>query len=447
MGSAPGPVHRCAMTSLAPAPTTGLATLADATPDTRKRSVDFFRAVSMGVVAVGHWLGMVMILDADGELVTGNALEHVPSLWWITWIGQVMPLFFFVGGFASATSLLSAERKGTRPQDWVAQRLRRMMAPAAALAVFWVAVLVAGTVAGQGAIVGAGAVAAAIPLWFLANYTIDIAVAPYTFRWFRRSPVQMAAVVLAVFSACELANLAGVPLLPQVNWVLGWLLFQVAGFAWQQGQLPTGRRLTTVAATLWTLAVAAIAFGPWPATMLHHGGLEHSPTHPPSAGFLLFGFAYCVTAAAIAPRLDRWLVRSRRAWTATVAANSVAMSVYLWHMTAAVAVYAVVYFSGNVPQVEAGSAAWWMTKPPLVLASAAVLAVIVRRVMGIERDALLASPAGWPGQMRSIVFTAVAISVGVKLWSSPDVGALTAGVLVTVAVWFGVLRGQAVSTQ
>ena len=435
------------MTSLAPAPAADLATLADATPDTTKRSVDFFRAVSMGVVAVGHWLGMVMVLGADGELVTGNALEHVPALWWITWIGQVMPLFFFVGGFASATSLLSAERKGTRPQDWVAQRLRRMMAPAAGLAVFWLAVLVAGTAAGQGAIVGAGAAAAAIPLWFLANYTIDIAVAPYTFRWFRRSPVQMTAVLLAVFTLCELANLAGVPLLPQVNWVLGWLLFQVAGFAWQQGRLPTGRHLVAAAAALWGLAVAAVAVGPWPATMLHHGGLEHSPTHPPSAGFLLFGFAYCATAAAIAPHLDRWLVRNRRAWTATVAANSVAMSVYLWHMTAAVGVYAVVYFSGHVPQVDVGSAGWWMTKPPLMLASAALLALIVRRVMGVERDALLAAPAGWPGQMRSILFTAVAISVGVKLWSSPNVGMLTAGVLVTVAVWFGVLRDQAVSTQ
>ena len=271
--------------------------------------------------------------------------------------------------------------------------------------------------------------------------------APYTFRWFRRSPVQMAAVLVAVFTVCELANLAGVPVVPQVNWVLGWLLFQVAGFAWQQGRLPTGRRLVATAAALWGLAVAAVAVGPWPATMLHHGGLEHSPTHPPSGGFLLFGLAYCATAAAVAPRLDRWLVRSRRAWTATVAANSVAMSVYLWHMTAAVGVYAVVYFSGQVPQVDVGSGAWWMTKPPLMLASAAVLAVIVRRVMGIERDALLAAPIGWPGRMRSILVTAVAISIGVKLWSSPNVGMLVAGVLVTVAVWFGVLRGQAVSTQ
>jgi hypothetical protein len=441
-----------AMTSHTPAPErtagppqpagTGLAAAAGATPDSRNRSVDFYRAVSMGVVAVGHWLGMVMVLDDDGELLTGNALELVPSLWWITWIGQVMPLFFFVGGFASATSLLSAERRGMRSPDWVAHRLRRMMAPAAVLAVFWISALTLGTVAGQGAIVGAGAVAAAIPLWFLANYTIDIAVAPHTFRWFRRSPVQMVLVLLGIFTVCELANLAGVPMLPQVNWVLGWLLFQVAGFAWQQGRLPQGRRLALATVGLWTLAVSAVALGPWPATMLHHGGLEHSPTHPPSGGFLLFGFAYCATAALAAPALNRWLTRSRRAWVATVAANSVAMSVYLWHMTAAVVVSAFLYFTDRVPQVTVGSGAWWMTKPLLVVASGAVLAVIVRSVMRVEREALLAPPSGWGGRTETLALSAAAISAGVKMWSSPQLGVLSAGLLLTVVVWFGVFRDR-----
>ena len=67
----------------------------------------------MIVVAIGHWLGMVVVLD-HGELDGGNLLDFSPEYGWITWIGQVMPLFFFVGGFASATSLRSAERKGMR---------------------------------------------------------------------------------------------------------------------------------------------------------------------------------------------------------------------------------------------------------------------------------------------------------------------------------------------
>ena len=168
----------------------------------------------MAVVAIGHWLGMVMVRDGDGELVTGNALDFEPSLWWITWIGQVMPLFFFVGGFASAASLLSAERKGLRPPDWVAHRLRRMMAPAVALATFWIVALALGALVGQATIVGAGAVGAAIPLWFLANYTIDIAVAPYTFRWFRRAPSRCSWCSAACSCSARSPTSSGVPVLP-----------------------------------------------------------------------------------------------------------------------------------------------------------------------------------------------------------------------------------------
>ncbi|MBV9953583.1 MAG: acyltransferase, partial [Acidimicrobiia bacterium] len=318
-------------------PALSASSLAEATPTDRNRAVDFYRAAAMGMVAVGHWLGMVVVMD-HGKLTGGNLLDFSPGYAWFTWIGQVMPLFFFVGGFASATSLRSAERKGVRPADWVATRLRRMTTPAAALAGFWLLALAVGAAVGGFGIVALGAVGAAIPLWFLANYTIDTALAPFTFRWFRTHPWRLVGGLVALFTVAETARFAGVPVLPEISWVIGWLGFQVAGFAWQDGRLPTGRALAGLAATFWALALAAVAFGPWPMTMLHHGGLELSPTHPPSTALILFGLAYSFTAAALAPAVTRWLERSQRAWQRTIAANSVAMSVYLWHMTAAMTV-------------------------------------------------------------------------------------------------------------
>ncbi|MDZ7733188.1 MAG: acyltransferase family protein [Acidimicrobiia bacterium] len=222
----------------------GLGDLAARTPPERNRAVDLYRAVAMIVVAVGHWLGMVAVLG-DGELVAGNLLDFSPGYGWVTWIGQVMPLFFFVGGYASASSLRSAERDGVRPADWVATRLHRMVAPAAALGGFWLVALLVGGALGGGEIVVAGAIGAAIPLWFLANYTIDTALAPFTFRWFRRRPGVLVGVLAGAFALAEAANLAGIPVIPQLNWVIGWLGFQVAGFAWREGRLPdwgTARR-------------------------------------------------------------------------------------------------------------------------------------------------------------------------------------------------------------
>lgn len=410
------------------------AAIAARTSTDRNRAVDLYRAVAMGVVAVGHWLGMVVVADG-GKLDGGNLLDFSPAYWWVTWIGQVMPLFFFVGGFASATSLRSAETKGVRPADWVATRLHRMVTPAAALGAFWAAALAIGAATGAFGIVALGAAAAAIPLWFLANYTIDTALAPFTFRWFRSRPWVLVGSLAGAFALAEAARFADVPVVPQVNWVIGWLGFQVAGFAWEDGRLPAGRVLAGVAMGCWILAIGAVGLGPWPATMLHHGGLDHSPTHPPSFALLLFGFAYSFTAAAFAPSVTRWLERSSRAWQLTIAANVVAMSVYLWHMTAAVAVVVVAYAAGLVPDVEPGTTAWWWTKLPFLVANLAVLVALVRRVAPIEQRALVGGGTGWRWGTGSMLAVAGLLSACVKAWSSAPAVVLVPGLLGTLCLW------------
>ena len=396
----------------------------------------------MAVVALGHWLGMVVVIDRGG-LTGGNLLDVAPEYGWITWVGQVMPLFFFVGGFASATSLRSAERNDVRPADWVCTRLRRMVAPTAALATFWVVALVAGALFGGFGIISIGAIAAAIPLWFLANYAIDTALAPFTFRWFRARPLTLVGVLILLFSIGETASFVGTPVVPQINWVIGWLGFQVAGFAWQDRRLPTGRRLVALAAGFWILTFAAVGLGPWPAVMLHHGGLDHSPTHPPSTALILFGLAYSFTAAALAPAVTRWLERSARAWRATIAANSVAMSVYLWHMTAAVLVAAAAYLAGLTPGAEPATTAWWWAKLPFLAANLAVLVPLVRIFAPIEKRALLGGRSEWRWGMRSMLALAALLSLSIKAWSSPQAGVLIAGLLGTLFLSRVVLGGGA----
>lgn len=408
--------------------------LAARTPTDRNRAVDLYRAAAMAVVALGHWLGTVAVVH-HGTIDGGNLLDRAPEYGWITWIGQVMPLFFFVGGFASATSLRSAERRGVRPADWIATRLHRMVAPAAALATFWAVALVVGAAVGGFGIVSLAAIGAAIPLWFLANYTIDTALAPFTFRWFRARPKAFTAGLLALFAVAEAASFAHIPVVPQLNWVIGWLGFQVAGFAWQDGMLPTGRRLVALAAAFWAFAVAAVALGPWPAVMLHHGGIDHSPTHPPSTALVLFGMAYSLSAAALAPAVDRWLARSARAWKVTVAANGVAMSVYLWHMTAGMLVIGGAYAVGLLPDVQAGTSAWWLTKIPFLLVNVAVLVPLVRALAPIEQRALLGGPTTWRWGTGSMLVVAALLSASVKAWSSPHAPVLVAGIAGTLAVW------------
>ena len=425
---------------------TDLSSLAAEAKVDRNRAVDAYRALAMLAVALGHWAAISVALDEDGAIHAGNALAEAPQLAWITWIFQVMPLFFVVGGFSSAMSLDAHFRSGGRGADWVAARLRRMLAPATVLAGTWLALLVAGAALGFGGIVAAGAVASAIPLWFLANYTIDTAIAPTVLPAFRRRPGLVVGGGLAVFGAIEALGFAGVPHVGQLNWVLGWLLFQVAGFAWRDGLLPTGRTMGRIALILWAAALALVTVGPWPVAMVHHEGLAHSPTHPPSLALLVFGAAYSATAIAFAPAVSRFLSRSPRAWTAVVAGNAVSLTVYLWHFTAFVVVAAIAYAAGLLPTAAVASGAWWLQKAPMMVAAAIVLALIVAAVSGVERRALLAPRTPWRGSERTMLLTAVAISASVKVWGLGTAPAVAAGSATLLVLWWAVLRpsGEAI---
>ena len=137
-----------------PAAAPSLSELAAAAKSDRNRAVDAYRALAMGAVAAGHWMAIAIGRGDEGQLTTGNALSFQPSLGWVTWLFQVMPLFFVVGGFSSAMSLDAHRARDGRDQDWVVARLRRMVAPTMVLATTWLGLLIIGgsvdAVAGTG---------------------------------------------------------------------------------------------------------------------------------------------------------------------------------------------------------------------------------------------------------------------------------------------------------
>jgi hypothetical protein len=155
---------------------------------------------------------------------------------------------------------------------------------------------------------------------------------------------------------------------------------------------------------------------------------------------MLFGAAYSSTAIAFAPMVTRWLARNRTAWSAVVAANSMALSVYLWHFTAAVAAGAIFYAMGWLPTADVGTIAWWLEKLPLMGASAAILGGIVAVVSTTERRALLAPRTPFAGGPFLMLTSAGVISVSVKAWANGSIQSASVGMAVLLAVWFGVLQ-------
>src|SRR6476619_2188702 len=106
----------------------GPAALAAATPATRDRYVDLLRGLAITMVAVGPWL-VVVPTYADGAFDGVNALGTVPLMRLLSWLFQVMPLFFMVGGYANTLSWRSACRKDQKWSTWVQGRYRRLLRP------------------------------------------------------------------------------------------------------------------------------------------------------------------------------------------------------------------------------------------------------------------------------------------------------------------------------
>lgn len=99
--------------------------------------VDLIRTACVVLVVIVHVTMVGVAADDQGVRVT-SPLQELP--WYVaaTWVGQVMPLFFVVGGFASAVGWRSTVARGAPDpaRDYVATRLVRLFRPAVPLFVF-----------------------------------------------------------------------------------------------------------------------------------------------------------------------------------------------------------------------------------------------------------------------------------------------------------------------
>jgi fucose 4-O-acetylase-like acetyltransferase len=143
----------------------------------RDRFMDLLRAVSIGVVVLGHWLMAVVVFE-HGSFAGANALDEVPGLWALTWVLQVMPLFFLVGGFTNLRGWRSARRRSLGVGGFLAARLQRLLTPTIVFATIgttaWPAL---GPFMPAADLSPAGEMLAK-PLWFLAVYLLVIAMTP-----------------------------------------------------------------------------------------------------------------------------------------------------------------------------------------------------------------------------------------------------------------------------
>jgi len=362
--------------------------LAAKTPDERNRYVDFLRAVSILMVVTGHWL-IVALYYKDGAFIPGDLLELRPNTQWLTWVFQVMPIFFIVGGYANAVSLESARRRGTDYAGWLVTRLNRLVSPLLVLLVAWAllaAILHFSGVTGD--VLRLASRAALIPIWFLAIYIMVVVLAPATYiAWQRWGFASFWIFVIVGVLVDVTFFTTDQQWLGWSNYFWVWLAVHHLGYAWRDGRMGSPARLLTFSA-LGLLMLALLIFkGPYPFAMVGSPDEDLSNTLPPKITLLVLGIAQFGLLLSIEAPMRRVLA-SVRIWAATVLINSMIMTLYLWHLTVMVILVSVLYLAGGFGLgLEPASTEWWLTRPVwigvlylLLLPVSLVLAPLERRV-------------------------------------------------------------------
>jgi hypothetical protein len=377
-----------------PAPALSVDALVDATPASRDRVVDLLRALSIVVVVLWHWTFSILHWH-DGRLSMPNPIGDVPGLWAATWLLQVMPLFFLVGGYSNLAGWEAIVRRGGGAREFLAKRFGRLLRPVAVYVGVWAVVDLAWRAGGGRSVLEWGMVVL-VPLWFLGVYAGVVALVPVTARLHgagtgargggrRRAGALTLAVLALGIAVVDTARFGfGV----DAGWVglggsaLVWVLCHQLGYWWRDWSATAApdaaaarrRARALVAAGLGTLVVLTTV-GPYPSSMVAVRGEATSNMFPTTACVAALAVLQLGLVLLVRDRLDGWL-RRRGPWRAVVAANGVAMTVFCWHMTALV-VFVGIYQAAGFTLGGSASAGWWAARLAWVLGPGLVLAGLV----------------------------------------------------------------------
>lgn len=354
-------------------------------PATRDLTLDLARVFCVVLVVFVHILFTGVSRGPDGGIVIERTVELQSWFNAVTWVANIMPLFFVVGGFAARAGWRSAVRKGLDADAFVRVRLARLARPALPVFVFFSVALVAVRLSGldpdlvSGIAIGVGS-----PLWFLAAYMVVQALAPWMMGLHERYGMRVLLVLLAGILLVDwvrytvvggwfgIGNVTlgdyglGQELFGVPNVAFVWLFAQQIGFFMYDGWFAQRRwwPLVGLIAIGYGIQFGFMALGGYSWSML---GNQWPPTAPMAVFAVIQAAALTLLHAPLTA-----LMRTRAAQGAVFVIGSRLMTVYLWHLPVILLLVGIELLL-PLPMPEPGSPAWWWTRVPFLLL---VLAVV-----------------------------------------------------------------------
>jgi fucose 4-O-acetylase-like acetyltransferase len=377
----------------------GLAARIDAaTPPHRDRTVDALRALAIAGVILGHWLVTALVLGSaktGGTVYDASPLASLPALTPASWIFQTLAVFFLVGGYAAARSYTGDYL------SWLRKRLARLTRPVAVFVAVWLPLAIALSLGGMARPTERTVLTLVLdPLWFLGVFAVLTALTPLAVAMVRRLGACAACVPAAVVAAVDLLRfgLGGPAWVGWINVAAGWMVPYLLGIAWARGSFRGWRVPALMLAGGAAATAALVVWAGYPASMVGVNGQAISNLNPPTLAAVTFGIAQAGLALLLREPLARWM-RRPLAWAAIATVNLSAMTLYLWHQTAFLAVTMTGQAIGRLPGLlTAPSSTLWIAERlawlPAFAAALAVLWLVFHRAERPQAPAARGSGRG-----------------------------------------------------
>lgn len=367
------------------------------TAPARDPFIDFVRATSLVVVVIWHWAFTILRWEADGPHAT-NPIGFTKGMWVITWVAQVMPLFFFVGGCANLSAYERYRSKGMSMWSFVTSRLKDLLAPAFILIAVWWGLLIGVSALVDLSWLRTSVVLILSPLWFAFSYALVVLFFPMFLALHRRFSFLVPVWLAGLAALIDIARFShDVPYIAWLNMLVVWGLAHQIGFFYPALKSAPRRVHHAMAWAGLFFLLALVWSRIYPGSMVGVPGDKFSNMAPPSLAIvalvvlqigLLLSVREWVEARLPTPRWARFVSLMR----------TYSMPLYLLH-TSGLAIFLVggYFLNGRAPLSTEISWRWWAWRPfaitlPL-LTTLPLLWVVAKLVKASQKTVKAASSA------------------------------------------------------
>lgn len=443
----PERISESRVASLPPAGFPSPAEVAANTPATRDRAIDVIRITALVGVVLGHTV-MATSTIRDDVFIWNNLLTASPVFQALTWVFQIMPLFFFAGVAACVDSWQAGSSWG----NWLLRRCTRLYRPVFYYLAFWGVTLVTLRVVLPEHVYEPIAGISIQLLWFLGAYVLVLAAVPLLTHI--TTTARLAGAVLGAYAFIAAVDVLRInmempKLLSYLN-MAAWLIPGMLGVAYRR-RLLDGRTALGVGVAMLGINLALLWWGPYELSLVGIETQQLKNMTPPS--LLLAGHAImmCAFAIAAAPAINRWAQRPRVWWLAAIG-NSGAMTLYLWHMPALLAMHLVFDHLG-MPRFDPAADGFVLLSVVQLAIMVALIGLAFVTLRPLENDPLPLWDGGLvsqPGPRSAVVGALLCLAGAATLasvgWGLKDLGLWCVAVMLVALLCARGLAGDAASS-